>query len=392
MAVNFWGIRLRGAAGSGLLLVASAALGTAQGQEPAEIVLHKFAHDLHGTNPAAGLTGDPAGNLYGTTPYGGEGGDGVVFALGPAGEYTVLYSFKAKADGANPYAGVIRDPAGNLYGTTTFGGIAYAGVVYKLDTAGMATVLHNFTGGADGGNPYAGVIRDAAGNLYGTAHLGGTANAGVIYKLDPAGDFKVLHTFTGPDGASPYAGLIGDSAGNLYGTAYSGGTAAHGVVFKLNPVGGKYTVLYSFTGGTDGSFPYAGVIRDSAANLYGTTWEGGAAGHGVVYKLDLAGNESVLHSFAGGADGRNPYAGVIRDAAGNLYGTTTSGGTADRGVVYKLDLAGNETVLDTFTGATDGGDPLAGVIRGPAGNLFGTTSRGATKGGGVVFMLQGAAP
>jgi len=280
----------------------------------------------------------------------------------------VLHNFGRPTTGGLPYAGVIRDAAGNLYGTTASGGAANAGVVYKLDATGRESVLYTFTGGTDGGNPNAGVIRDAAGNLYGTTSGGGTANAGMVYKLDAAGLETMLYSFTGgADGGYPYGGVIRDAAGNLYGTTAFGGTANAGVVYKLEPVAGGAgqwleTVLYSFTGAADGHQPIAGVIRDSVGNLYGTTYVGGTAGFGVVYKLDTAGQETVLYSFTGGPDGGYPYAGVIRDAAGNLYGTTYYYGTAGFGVVYKLDTAGLETVLYNFKGAPDGGYPYAGVI------------------------------
>jgi uncharacterized repeat protein (TIGR03803 family) len=156
-------------------------------------------------------------------------------------------------------------------------------------------------------------------------------------------------------------------------------------VYKLDATGG-YTVLYNFTGGADGSQPGAGVIRDSAGDLYGTTTRGGSAGWGVVYKLDATGHETVLHSFTGGADGGNPTAGVIRDSAANLYGTTGGGGSAGQGVVYKLDTTGHETVLHSFTGA-DGAGPSAGVIRDSAGRLYGATEYGGTNGFGVVFRI-----
>ena len=208
--------------------------------------------------------------------------------------------------------------------------------MYKLEPSGQETVLYSFTGGADGSGP-SGVVRDAEGNLYGTTWQGGAAKAGVVFRVDPAGNEAVLYTFTGhADGAFPLGGVIRDSAGNLYGTTSGGGTAAHaGVVYKLDAAG-NYTVLYSFTGGDDGDSPQSGVTRDSAGNLYGTTYRGGAAGAGVVYKLDTAGNETVLHSFTGGADGSTPYAGVILDSAGNLYGTTFYGGKYSGGVVFKL--------------------------------------------------------
>ena len=352
-----------------------------------ETVLYSFPGVADGAFPYAGAIGDSAGNLYGTTISGGAWTEGAVYRLDTAGQQKLLHSFGGGADGRYPSAGVIRDSAGNLYGTTSQGGTAGWGVVYKLDTTGQETVMHSFTNGADGGDPYAGVILDSAGNLFGTAASGGTANKGVVYKLDTAGQETVLYSFTGgADGRYPTAGVILDSAGNLYGTTYFGGTGSHGVVYKLDPADHE-AVLYSFTGGADGGGPYAGVIRDSAGNLYGTTYYGGTANLGVVYKLDPAGHETVLYSFTSGAGGATPYAGVIRDSAGNLYGTTYSGGAASAGVVYKLDMAGHETVLYSFTDGADGGNPRGGVIEDAAGNLYGTTYSGGTESTGVIFKL-----
>jgi uncharacterized repeat protein (TIGR03803 family) len=283
---------------------------------------------------------DSAGNLYGTTTAGGTSGKGVVFQVDSTGLETVLYSFTGGADGSSPYAGVVRDTAGNLYGTTYYGGASSCpslgcGVVFKLDTTGHETVLYSFTGGADGGNPYAGVI-DSAGTLYGTTVSGGTSGFGVVFKLDTTGHETVLYTFTnGADGGYSYAGVILDPAGNLYGTTYQAGTSNMGVVFKLDTTGHE-TVVHTFTGGTDGGHPIGGLIRDSAGNLYGTTYQGGSSNAGLVFKLDTTSHETVLHSFTAGADGGYPYAGVIRDTAGNLYGTTVSGGAASGGVVFEL--------------------------------------------------------
>jgi len=230
---------------------------------------------------------------------------------------------------------LIRDSAGNLYGTTNSGGTAYAGVVFKLNTSGQETVLYSFTGGADGGYPSYPVVRDSAGNLYGTAGSGGAANFGVVYKVNTSGQETVLYNFTGgADGGYPN-GVIRDSAGNLYGTTSSGGAAGYGVVYKVN-TSGQETVLYSFTGGADGGYPNAGVVRDSTGNLYSTTYGGGTANKGVVYELNTSGQETVLHSFTGGADGSLPYAGLILDSKGNLYGTTFYGGKKQAGVVFKL--------------------------------------------------------
>jgi uncharacterized repeat protein (TIGR03803 family) len=359
-----------------------------------ETVLYSFTGGADGSGPWAGVIRDAAGNLYGTTLYGGTGqgysGIGVVFEVDTTNQEAVLYAFPGGADGSGPSAGVIEDAAGDLYGITGYGGTANAGVVYKLDASGRETTLYSFTGGADGGNPSGGVIRDSAGNLYGTTLYGGTANYGVVYKLDTAGHESVLYSFPGgSDGALPLAGVIRDAAGNLYGTTFSGGPADWGVVFKLDTAGNE-TVLFGFTGGADGGHPIAGVVRDSAGSLYGTTYNGGTANAGVVYKLGAEGRETVLYRFTGGADGNHPYAGVIRDATGNLYGTTYYGGTGyGNGVVYKLDTAGGEAVLYSFTGGADGRYPQAGVIRDSAGNFYGTTIQGGTD-FGVVFKLDTA--
>src|SRR6202453_4249918 len=240
----------------------------------------------------------------------------------------VLHNFAAPPRGANPLASVTRDAAGNLYGTAALGGIANRGVVFKVNSEGQETLLYSFTGGADGGYPYSGVIRDTAGNLYGTTTYGGGADLGVVYKVDATGHETVLHSFTGAaDGGHPNAGLILDAKGNLYGTAVNSGAEYGGVVFRMDPMGNE-TVLHSFSG-EDGVEPYAGVIGDGAGNLYGTTFYGGTTDNGVVYKLDAKGNETVLYNFTGGADGGEPQAGVILDAQGNLYGTTLLGGTGD---------------------------------------------------------------
>src|ERR1700691_419832 len=221
--------------------IAVMAVTAAFAQTPGEVVLHSFAPDPpKGANPNAGLIRDAAGNLYGTAVQGGAWNQGVVYKVDPAGHQSVLYAFTGGADGGSPNAGVIRDTAGNLYGTTTYGGAAPgttgSGVVYKLNTAGQETVLYSFMGGTDGKWPFAGVILDSEGNLYGTTNSGGTAGSpcnsgcGVVYKLNASGQETVLYSFTGTDGAGPYAGVIRDSAGTLYGTTFAGGTGA-GVVY-----------------------------------------------------------------------------------------------------------------------------------------------------------------
>jgi uncharacterized repeat protein (TIGR03803 family) len=333
-------------------------------------------------------------------------------ARNPKGNWTIssLHAFTGP-DGAGPYlAGVILDAAGDLYGTTMVGGAYGDGVVFKLkpNPGGTWTenVLHSFTG-ADGALPRAGVIFDAAGNLYGTTNQGGPSNDGVVFKLAPNPDGtwaeSVLHSFGGADGSAPQSGLTFDAAGNLYGTTANGGayTGETGVVFKLAPNrDGTWTesVLYSFTGGTDGGFSFAGLIPDAAGNFYGTTTGGGAYNYGVVFKLEPnpggTWSESVLYSFRGSADGGVPWAALIFDAAGNLYGTANDRGSANCifgcGVVFKLAPTSSgwrETVLHTFLGF--GKYPEAPVIFGPAGNLYGTTSNQPTDRlpYGVVFEI-----
>ncbi len=209
----------------------------------------------------------------------------------------------------------------------------------------------------------------------------------------------MLYNFTGgTDGTYPEFGLIRDSAGNLYGTAFGGGglscNAGYGcgVVFKLDTTG-KQTVLYTFTGGTDGGMPSSGLIRDGSGNLYGSAVSGGTYQRGVIFKVTPTGKETVLHNFTGGADGAYPWGGVIRDSAGNLYGTAnTRGALADCygfgcGVVYKLDPLGNLTVLHSFTAGTDGAYPYAGLVRDTAGNLYGTANYGGSGGAGTVFEI-----
>jgi len=367
-------------------------------------VLYSFTA-FDGEGPKSRLVLDKEGDLYGTTGFeGGSIGYGEVFKLDAAGAETLLYSFTGP-DGLAPGGGLVRDKEGNLYGTTFVGGGAGGGTVFKLDTTNTEIVLHSFTG-PDGAGPAAGLVRDREGNLYGTTYGGGASGVGTVFKLDRAGTETVLHSFTGPDGASPVAGLIRDKEGNLYGTTYGGGlqkcflsggsAAGCGVVFKVDTAG-EETVLHSFTG-PDGANPAAGLVRDKEGNLYGTTSGGGlltnclGLGCGVVFKLDTTGAETVLYAFTG-PDGADPLADLVRDKAGNLYGTTFSGGTSNQGTVFKLDTKGTETVLHSFTfTGLDGGGPESGLVLDEAGNLYGTTLWGSTSGDGTVFKLTPDAP
>ena len=370
--------------------------------------LYQFPLAKTGNSPSALL--NAGGNFYGTTANGGKSNVGTVFALNSQGTLTSLYSFNHNtSDGRNPTIGpLVRDRAGNLYGTTQFGGDQHCvvfgrpgcGTVFKLSPTGKETILHSFSGvPGDGATPLAGLTMDAAGNLYGTTYSGGTGCTGIgcgtVYKITPSGTETVLYSFTGgADGYAPYdVDLVIDPAGNLYGTAELGGdltcgNQGCGVVFKIDPTG-KETVLYAFSDGADGGFPSVGLVRDTKGNLYGATGSGGSSNCGVVYKVDPAGVETVLDSFACSESGGG-VSKLILDPAGNLYGATLYGGPSGDGTVYEVSSQGVYTLLHSF-GGSDGQFPQAGLLRDNAGNLFGTTSQGGlfscSLGCGAVFKI-----
>jgi uncharacterized repeat protein (TIGR03803 family) len=383
------------------LVVVLLALVATTAQAQTFTVLHTFTGGRDGVWPRGGLVQDTAGNLYGTTFLGGNGfgcnipprniGCGVVFKLDTSGTETVLHSFVG-GDGSMPVAGLLIDPNRNIYGTTDFGGTSGRGAVFKLGTA-----LYSFKGQPDGSQPFGSLVQDASGNLYGTTAAGGASNNGTVFQVDAANNETVLYSFTGgADGSMPFATLIRDARGNLYGTTAAGGAFGRGTVFRLDMTNNE-TVLHSFNG-TDGADPGAGVIQDAAGNFYGTTSRGGASDKGTVFKLDTSGKETVLHSFTGGADGGNPDASLLLDTLGNLYGTTSGGGdltcgtSTGCGTVFKIDTLGNETVLHSFNGHADGSSPTAGVVMDAAGNLYGTALLGGNRscrqeGCGTVFIL-----
>jgi uncharacterized repeat protein (TIGR03803 family) len=355
-------------------------------------VLYNF-NLTDGGIPYSTLARDAAGNLYGTTQVGGAIGVGTVFKVDAGGTETVLYSFTGGADGGYPLAGLVLDAAENLYGTTSNGGAYLSGTVFKVSKTGVETVIHSFDG-TDGCIPLGGLIRDTAGNLYGTTNGCGSFGFGTVFKVSKAGKETTLHNFAGPpiDGAYPqYASLLMDTNGNLYGVTQQGGNSCFegcGTVFKLNAKG-KETVLHNFAGGTkDGCTPTGTLINDAEGNLYGTAQACGASSLGIVWKLTSKGTETILHSFSG-QNGVAPVAGVIRDTDGNLYGDTAGGGPLSEGVVYKLNKSGKETVLHSFT-LEDGGSPLAGVTMDSKGNLYGAALVGGTNDAGTVWKLTAA--
>jgi len=423
----------------GLLIViaiAAASASLAAQEKPAYwhlTIPYAFTGNADGAVPNGGVVLDPAGNVYGTTTNGGDfggsycgtSGCGVVFKIDPREHESLLHTFTGpSADGANPTEGVTRDSVGRRYGLTPLSQAA----LYELQpsvtvcTAVLCpwteSILYNNSDYGQIGDLPTGIpVLDAQGNVYATSNTGGSGTncnggCGFVFKVDPQGNEIPIYNFQGgsADGALPTGPLL-LLDGSLYGTTVSGGSGGWGTVYKID-ANGNESIVYPFTGGNDGGSPSTGVIADGQGNLYGAALVGGpyhspscyAATCGVVFELSPNQNgwtEVSLYSFQGGADGGLPY-GLLRDSQGNFYGTTSSGGACQFGpycgIVYKLDSAGNETTLWTFTGGTDGDEPGFGsLVMDQQGSLYGTTIYGgdlsATNpacvfgGCGVVFKL-----
>jgi uncharacterized repeat protein (TIGR03803 family) len=360
--------------------------------------IYNFTGGTDGGNPLNGFVIGPAGNLFGTASGGGKYGAGVVFRLSQSGEEKVLYNFTGGADGANPNSSLIFDASGNLYGTTYAGGANGDGTVFEVTQAGIETVLYSFAGGTDGANPMSKLTLDAAGNLYGTTFYGGAYGAGTVFEVVKGGTENLLHSFgNGTDGANPEAGINITAKSMIFGTTSAGGADGYGTVFALTPSesGWKEAILHNFALQSDGGTPYAGLVFDSKGNLYGTTTDGGGSdesGGGTVFELSYSGgkwNFSVLDGLPGsGISGT--YRDVLLDASDNIYATTHCDGADGAGTVYKLTPSGGSwtyTLLYTFTGQSDGLYSYSNLVFDKQGNLYGTTKYGGTSGNGVVFKV-----
>ena len=402
-------------------------LGAAEAQAQTFQVIHNFTGGVAGYYPGTGVVFDQAGNLYGTAAYGGnynsscnyvgsETGCGVVYKMthhGSGWVFNLLFSFDG-SNGYNPEQQLALASDGTLYGTTLWGGSGDChdfapgcGTIFRLQPPASfcrsvlcpwsGTELHDFQGGAnDGAFPQVGSLTfDAAGNVYGTTENGGLYGFGTVYKLTRNGDhwdMSILYNFGGSnDGGNPWAGVVFDSAGNLYGSTCCGGNDGFsGVVYKLSPTqsGWTQTVIHSFNYLTDGAHPSGNLVMDSSGNLYGVTEADGPNGGGTVWELSPSEgdwNFTVLYSFGGSG----PFGGLLMDRAGSFYGAAQD---TDHpwGAVFKLSPSNggwNYTSLHTFTGGNDGGIPWSQLTMDSAGNLFGTTEVGGSNNYGVVFEI-----
>ena len=381
-------------------------------------VLHNFSGGRDGANPYAGVTVDRAGNIYGTTSAGGNrgggctqfGGCGTVFKLRQSSSGWILsslYVFDSGRDGFDPLARVLFGPDGSLFGTTSLGGHEDGGTVFELSApAGAcksALCLWNQTVSylLNGGSGYGDLTFGASGSIYGTTVSGGNG-LGMVFELTPSNGVWAetdLYAFNGqPDGEYPYSGVVFDQAGRLYGTTLYGGGGTEcgyqgcGAVYQLTPSMSGWTeaILYAFQDGSDGAWPYGGVILDQAGNLYGTTTEASNGGGGTLYKLVPSGDSwtlAVLHTFSGSG----PFVSLAINMNGNLYGTAEVSGAYGHGSVFELKLQQNGSWvyvdLHDFTGGSDGANPFSSVAFDGAGHLYGTASSGGAFGYGVVWEI-----
>jgi uncharacterized repeat protein (TIGR03803 family) len=326
---------------------------------------------------------------------------GLIIANANAQTVTNLHIFLGN-DGADPQAGLVQGNDGNFYGTTYYGGSFNKGTVFRISPSGSFTNIYSF-GGSDGSNPSAALAQGNDGNFYGTTYGGGastscsgptivlpTVGCGTVFRITPSGSLTTLYSFTGgSDGADPWAGLVQGSDGNFYGVTVIGGTNGAGTVFRISP-SGVFTDLYSFTGGSDGGNPVGGLVQGNDGNFYGTTVGGGTNGEGTVFQISPDGTLTTLHAFNNN-DGSAPTAELAQGTDGNFYGATIRGPLSPYlGTVFRISPSGNFTSLHQFTGAGDGCEPWAGLVQGSDGNFYGTTylPYDVETGNGTLFRIS----
>ncbi len=389
-----------------LVLCATTAMALAA-QTPTYALTFKSLHSFDytdGYSPEAALVQATNGKVYGTTEGGGANGSGTIFTITANGTLTTVYNFCAKsgcADGQYPDAGLVQATIGNLYGTTVGGGANDGGTVFEITTNGALTTVYSFcaqSGCTDGELPHAGLIQATNGNLYGTTPGGGTDGIGTVFEITASGAEKTLHSFDGTDGADPDAGLVQATNGYLYGTAGLGGASDGGTVFKITP-NGALTTLYNFCSESecaDGANPGAGLVLATNGYLYGTTYDGGVGANraGTFFKITPNGTLTTLYTFDY-TDGGFPVAGLIQGINGKLFGTTEYGGANGDGTIFNITPNGTPTTLYSFCSESDCADgevpqaALVQVTHGTLHALYGTTTQGGANGDGTVFGLFG---
>ncbi len=345
-------------------------------------ILHVFVVPGEGEY-ASSLVQGADGSFYGTTVVGGTNNTGTVFKAAPDGTFTSLYSFPQLFPlGDSPGNGVIQGSDGNFYGTTKDGGSFNLGTIFKLDTNGVLTSLHSFTGGFGGAYGTSGLVQGNDGSFYGSTPFGGTNGGGTLYKITPNGTFTTLCSFpSGGNSGNSSSTLVQAGDGNFYGTVAD-------EIFKITSAG-AFTLLYTFTNGADGSIPYGGFVEGADGNLYGTTFTGGTnEGHGTVFKITPQGALSVLNTF-NGTNGGNPTAGLCLGKDGYFYGTTSYGGTnlqqGGFGTIFRINSTGDLTTLYCFTGGGDGSNPQTPLTQATDGFFYGVVTGGGSNGWGAIF-------
>jgi uncharacterized repeat protein (TIGR03803 family) len=329
------------------------------------------------------------GYLYGTTQLGGSFHNGNAFKIGTNGGLVTLVSFD-QTNGAFPLAGLVLSTNRNLYGTTTAGGASGAGTVLVMTPMGEVSILHEFTGGNDGGSPATALIQGADGGFYGATLNGGANGLGTIFRITSEGTLATLHAFvSGAEASSPAGALLELSDGTFYGTSATGGTSNQGSLFRLVP-GGSLTTLYSFTGGMDGYHPVGSLVLGDDGALYGATSFNtirGFAFYGTLFSLSTDGALNTIYAL-NFTDGSYPAAGLVLGSDGNFYGTTEQGGAADYGTVFRMTPSGAVSTLVEFDGFNDGANPVTALTEGSDGIVYGTTSAGGPGGHGTIFRLS----
>jgi len=349
-------------------------------------VIKTFAN--WGMNPNNDLYKNSDGFFYGTTTLGGTYGSGTIFKMSSGGAVTIIRHLNSVTDGASPYGEIIKGIDGNFYGLNSAGGTNGYGTIFKITPAGVYSVVKHFSFAADGTNPRGHLVQGKDSSFYGITYGGGTYGYGTIFKLTKTGTFSVLRHLNKPtDGVSSYSSLTEANDGNLYGMTYLGGTSNAGTIFKISKAG-VYAVVKSFNSATDGAYPQGDLIKGSDGNFYGSTYSGGTNGNGTIFKLITAsGVYTVLRHLAASTDGGNPYGNLFQNSDGFLYGMNRTGGAGTAGTAFKISTSGAFTLLHSFVSTTEGSTPNGGLVKGNDGNFYGVTSLGGIYTGGTAFRM-----